>query len=657
MAENQDITTTLRIQAQLEGSDQAQQRARDLEDALMPERAIQAFEKLEQNLESLGRGLAFLGQQGAQQLEVLERGFDRIADKAKKTGEEIQRAGRFTQGFAQGVGLGEYLPSGPGMGRQIAGRVSGTVLRGLASSPFTGLAGLGTALSAIPGGGTAAGLLQQGVGFAERALAFETMELNALPLLDIAGGFGAMQNARPSPDAQARIAQLEAERARLQALATGAAVPGVAGGMNIPLTTTGGTTQGQAGPGGMAATQLADIEQQIKDARESAQRNAQTTAFREAALSPVSVLREYGGRFGYTEDAALQLGSAAGDVAGGMGVLGRQKLLGFGLATNRLFGIGPETVGRFAAGANLGGLASGREGQDALEQAIVRGLRLGLEGSDLRNYVADIAAGVDEFKRTGLRVHDEAMGGVAEKLAGFGLGGVRAGVAAQAFDAAAGRVATQGPRDYFDLLMLRGAGFTGRGGLAEYQRARAELEGGGLTDRSLLGMMGAVSAGRTGEMGMFNIGELLRRLGLGSVIEQRRIAATFLGQQELLTPNEQALAQAAGFRADEGLERGEATMAAIQRAGGIPALAQAASRGAAPGVMRSVALEAEQRAVGRTMMPVMQDLAESTTASARALSNFAPSIQAITSALTNAAKAIEDATDGINARAKKRPAH
>ena len=58
------------------------------------------------------------------------------------TDADFRRRGAFSQGMAQGLGVGEYMQRGPGMFRQAAGRGVGGMMRGVASTPFNGLGAL-----------------------------------------------------------------------------------------------------------------------------------------------------------------------------------------------------------------------------------------------------------------------------------------------------------------------------------------------------------------------------------------------------------------------------------------------------------------------------------------------------------------------------------
>lgn len=649
-----DIRTTLRIDAAVAGVEEAVKAGERIQEALEPAKAVEGFERLEAQIEAIGRGLVWMGAQGANALTLLEQGFDRLANKAARAAQESERArGSFAQGLAQGSGMGEYIPRGPGMGQQIAGRMTGQIGRGVLSTPFSGMAGLSTALSAIPGGGVIAGAMQQGVSFAESALAYEGMELSALPLLDIGAGYGAGPGTI-SAEAASRIAKLTAERDRLQGLSGPGAVPGVTGGPTIPMVGTSGVTMGMASSGaapGIAAGKIGNVQAELDRAQAQAEASARSAAFRAAVMGPIEQMRSAGLGMGFSESASLAFGGGAAETAGSFGVLQRQGLLGSGLAANRLFGTGAGTIGSFAAGGRLGAFTGGGTGDSQLEAAIGRGLQMGLERTELRERLERIATGVEEFRRTGIRIDPEGtdrMAGMFRSVLGAGRGGM----VAEGVRSASTRVSSQGPQDFLELMMLQEVGFSG-GGLGEYQRARSNLEGGAFGEKQLQSLYGRLTAGRDPETAAFNIEQVQKRLfGQSSVTESRLVAADQLDNVDFLTDAERDLLRSRRADALFGGGGQREIGAAISGTGGLVGAATSASGRVAPGTVRGVGIEAEQRAAGKAMMGVMQDFAQSTTSSARALSRFGPQIEKVTDMAADLAKALDDAA--ASAKGKKK---
>ena len=121
--------------------------------------------------------------------------------REKKREEDEKKAGSFAHGFWQSALPGfasPFLKKGPGMQQQALGQLTGSLVGGtgrmamgiaggLASTVFQGIGGIQQALTAIPGGGIAAGMLGNAAGFSKMALEKQKMELELMPYL---GGKG-----------------------------------------------------------------------------------------------------------------------------------------------------------------------------------------------------------------------------------------------------------------------------------------------------------------------------------------------------------------------------------------------------------------------------------------------------------------------------------
>lgn len=158
----------------------------------------------------------------------LEQALSKITNQQQRQKELSRWAG--TQGFVQGLGMGEYFQRGPGMGRQIMGRMlGGGVRRGVGAAwgmtggaAFTGVQGMQQGLAGIPiVGGFLSGQLGAAAGYAQQALQYQRQRLEMLPYI---GGAGAIQRAtavRGQEGARKRARQQEGQMLRefnLQAL-------------------------------------------------------------------------------------------------------------------------------------------------------------------------------------------------------------------------------------------------------------------------------------------------------------------------------------------------------------------------------------------------------------------------------------------------------
>lgn len=156
--------------------------------------------RLNQELDHINRGT-----DNYKRLKNELKGVQEQAKQVQSTLEQITRAnakaaqtqaaqrGSFVAGLGQGLGITQYIPTGPGMMARMGGAMVGRGIRrgaGAATAPFLmpGIGGLSQALQAIPGFGTAAsGALQMASGFFQQAVGFQRAQQANLFLG--AGGF------------------------------------------------------------------------------------------------------------------------------------------------------------------------------------------------------------------------------------------------------------------------------------------------------------------------------------------------------------------------------------------------------------------------------------------------------------------------------------
>jgi hypothetical protein len=152
-------------------------------------------------------------EEGTDEFKKLEKQLKGVENQAKTVKSAIggitqafkdlqgERRRGFGAGLAQGLGVAQYIPSEPGMGRRIAGglvgggirRMAGTA-QGVISQP--GIGGLTTALSAIPiVGQMAAGAVQALSGMYQEAVAYHQARVENLSYLQ-GGAIAAASRAR-----------------------------------------------------------------------------------------------------------------------------------------------------------------------------------------------------------------------------------------------------------------------------------------------------------------------------------------------------------------------------------------------------------------------------------------------------------------------------
>jgi exonuclease VII small subunit len=107
--------------------------------------------------------------------------MDRVQQRAARQ-QQYSPARNFGAGFAQGLGISQYIPTEPGMGYRIAGAMMGRAGTA-AMAPFTspGVGGVSQMLGAIPlVGGAASGGLQTAAGGYQAAIAYQRTKLAGL---------------------------------------------------------------------------------------------------------------------------------------------------------------------------------------------------------------------------------------------------------------------------------------------------------------------------------------------------------------------------------------------------------------------------------------------------------------------------------------------
>jgi exonuclease VII small subunit len=486
------------------------------------EKGTEAYKDLEEEM----KGVEDRGRQVTRTIRNMEQAFSAEAKAVRQVRQEMQQMrGAFTQGLLQGAIQAPFLQRGPGAMRQAAGlavgrgaragaaRVGG-MGRALAGTPFTGMGGLARGLGGIPIVGEAlAGQLQTAVGFAGMALQAEQQRIQAAPFLSQAefrrrGGLSGARRGEirrqaragaqeqfvaPTPEEQEQI-----ERQARQALTTAAVGTGRALGGRFRLE--GRLPSAQLtpemqkaqedralrtaeekvlGPARAEARRL--FEQQREDLGEQAVKRAERRAF----MRPENVLgrigtagAQYGGMGAVqARQFAIQMAQTGG---GGLRDIEQQGLLGRAFAAQTRFGVGADVSGAFLQAGRRGGLVGGQgRGGEAMEEALARGLRMGLEGSELQEYMRQTAEGIQSWRQTGIPINERSIGQIGAGMTQFGLGGVRGGAITRGLMGAGQQIAAGGVQGGPDVMMLRHlGGYTGEGGLAGYVESLQRLEEG-----------------------------------------------------------------------------------------------------------------------------------------------------------------------------------
>lgn len=648
------------------------------------------YKQLKENLKNLG----IEASRTNQQIAVTKQAFGPSGYMGQPLTARQMARGGFAQGMAQG-GLGIPLQRGPGMWQQAAGMATGRVLRAGIGAPFGGVQGLQQFLSSIPGiGGLASGQMANAMQFAAGSMGLQQTRLGALPLFGPgAGGLsrgiaGARQRGiagvspgqfyAPGRTSFASSAEITAgaQKAAAQTQTMGGQKELVASHeMSLMSAMGGGGTMG--GGMGMAAIARRAARQQIKEqlprltkveadrvyqeavakgeAPEKAFRAAQASAGAGAAAAarsrPFAEVRRLGARLGgLSEQQAIDaMSPILQRGGGGIGEAQRQGMVKAGFAAQTAYGIGPEVSGAFLQAGRRGGVvgAEGRGGE-AMVDAIGQGLSLGLEGSELQDYMAQMANDIASWKQTGLPINTKSIQQMSAAVAGTGLGGIRGAAIGQGLAQAGQRLAGAGVQDTVDLLMLQTMGGFKGGGMEEYEKAQVRLEqmgGAGGWDegivKSLVGQL--TSAGGGGASGRQVLQQAFGRKGIQMSKGETMAFEKAMLRPEEMTPEERK--QAAAIRGQMGM----GAAAAPKGVGGLTGQAEDVMGAYGSAIRKAADLQNQQNTVGAKMIPAMLALQTAALNVNTAFVNLAKNpIEALSSgfeSLTNGLKLLTESSD------------
>ena len=545
---------------------------------------------------------------------------------ASRTGEgaaKEQRRGSFMQGLVQGGTGIDYLQRGPGMYRQAAGYALGNMARGAAGAPFGGVSGLSQAISTIPGfGGFLSGQFNNAIGFAGGALELQRTRLGALPFLSGSGGWGQQSNIR-GIQSGTNLSNLRRDFSREQTEYYRAMVPGMK--KDFEGMPEGGLPKWwkSAQDNAMVASRNNPqvTYQQALDVSINEAIKGRVRKDTDAVVARVSQgrqpdkakggtdlfagIRRYGQTLGgLSEQAAIPALMPMLQRGGGnLAQAERQDMVRMAFAAQTRYGIGADVSGAFLGAGRRGGMVGGG-GAKGEARAIGDALRLGLQGSELTDYMQQMAQGFDQWKTTGIPINSGSIARMGTVFSGLGLGGLRGAALGQQMGAASQRLTQTGPQDAIDLLMLQNIGGYQGGGMNAYVEAMKQMESfgeGGLNTPGAMKLIRQLfkAGGGAGGAGINVVHEALNRKGMNiSWAETERLTG---GINNGMTDAE--LASSAQFLGTQTREKTGGRK-------GIYAGAEEYIRGSG-GVGRAAGLENQQNVIGREMMPTMFNLQQS----------------------------------------------
>lgn len=664
-----------------------------------------AVKNLEKAYQSEAKAAQELNRANEQLLKTDEKRKQATEDAARreedrKKNYEQRAKGALLQGMAQGAVPGMpplFLERGPGMRRQMIGqmiggaaaapfRMAGRVAGAVAQAPFQGAQGLAQMASALPGGGIIGGMMGTAVGYAGRAMEWRRQQLEALPFLG--GGVGTFQTraqlgARESSIQQtygqeANTALQTAERAKAGARvwdATGGAAKllpfGVSGAIPENIDRLAGKSPGfRRKNAELRDKKFQEIESRkmyldealLAGPRARADQGlknvyAERERIQARQQEPVRAATREGVQYGMAKDQALQ--AMTGIIqAGGGGAreMMKQGMLGTGFAAKTLYGVGPETSGAFLQAGRRGGIVGGPGKADTMmTRAIGDGLKLGLEGSELVDYMQSMAEGIKQWETTGIPIAPDAIKGMAESFSKAGIAGTRAVQMAKGVGQyVQGMGAKGGPATGMDYMTLQAFGFTGKGGAAEYEQTLIKMEAAGQQMRDQ-GVGGAMSGPMGGVMqrimSMTGGDKAAGRLMLRNLMQNQM--GVNMSQQEMvmldkqlsgekLTPEEQTMVdQEAARRKSGAIEAGKV---------GTPGGLIGAAKGMVPEELKTqAAIQNKQIAAGEKMIGVVNTMDMAAATLVKSFANLTGDAGAVVS-LTNKFKELASAIEVLSGK-------
>jgi hypothetical protein len=147
------------------------------------------------------------------------------------------------------------------------------------------------------------------------------------------------------------------------------------------------------------------------------------------------------------------------------------------MAAQTAFGVGGGVSGAFLQAGRRGGLAGAEGGASRmLTDSLADAMKMGLEGSEINDYLQQMAAGITSWKTTGIPFNKQSMADIAGTLGTMGMGGVRGMAVAGGVSRAAEQLSRTGPQSVGQLMMLQTMGGLRGTGMENMEDALIQLE-------------------------------------------------------------------------------------------------------------------------------------------------------------------------------------
>jgi hypothetical protein len=486
---------------------------------------------------AINREMEKVGDTGTKEYKALSRELKQVRQEAGQVTGAISsldraflKAKASRQGFAQGLmqgfapGVAGYLQRGPGMRQQMMGAaIGGFARRGLGAvggglraagtsltgGMFAGAQGVAQGLGAMPlVGGILGPAASRALAQAQQRMQAQQVELQTMPFV---GGIGLRgEAARAGARARGTISDQEIAGRVAQAGTLGRLLPSeenfararkeiqaqrgarreqlrpfMAGKMGGPVF--GMREAGERLAGGQedeGAIELRAMDLAGKEAEERVQRGLQ----RERASRGQRARRRVMGRlelgmgtqFGMDINAERQFRAQVQQVGGGYGDTAQEVSMSrTAMAAQTAFGIGGDISGAFLQAGRRGGLVGAEGGASRmLTDSLADAMKMGLEGSEVTDYLQQMAAGISSWKTTGIPFNKQSMADIAGTLGTMGMGGVRGMAVAGGVSRAAEQLSRTGPQSVGQLMMLQTLGgmTPGKSGMEAMEEALIKLE-------------------------------------------------------------------------------------------------------------------------------------------------------------------------------------
>jgi hypothetical protein len=617
------------------------------------ERGTKQYEQLATKLEDANTE--------AKQLKAELRDINKIAARPRRQG--------FVAGVAQGVGVAQYIPTGPGMGARMGGAALGGMARRAAggmAAPFVspGVGGFAGALGAIPFIGQAAGAaVMAGQGYFQQAIAFDRARIENLPYAQwrTSGEMdrrkiiaderirqirtaGRIQE-RQAVKRRARLARTSAEQMaerlggpRAGAMGRGAAFEGMLDqidrAMEEGVKTPAEYQQWLNRRTGLGVTPPT-IEELNRTPREIRQRTRQQVE----SVRRWSRQRVYGlptagagAKYGFAPTAVQGM---FGEYMGARGGVARvQNEFRDVMVARRLFGVGAGLAGGYGRMMQPGAGGAG----PGIARTIATALATGLRGSLITEHLQTLVQQGRQMEQEGVRFDISNLTGSAATLRALGMQGMQPTRVMGQMQAAARGVSARGVSGPMDLLMARAAGYRPEGGAESYAAAMNMLAG-GLSPEMMTGLLGQITQGARG--------------GDWGPQMQRMLVRRAMGQMGVRVGPEQAGMLLQGFQGGQLTGEAQSVLADIQqRSGrmGAEGFARQARLGA--GIVGGKAVyaagaEAQQIATGNKLAGMYMNLERVGRRSVSALSGFSSQLETASNFVLQAFKRIDEVAQKI----------